>query len=260
MNSTRKALLIALIVVVDALAVASIMLLPRDGLFDRPVALLALFALATVAGTRSIMVPRLGLKLVPADVFVLCALMALAPAAAPIVALGSMIGTALSKGSRLLSIQTAFNCGAVPLSMAAAAGAFLALGGEAGQLESSILPLLAAAVVYALLNVPLTATAVALGTGRSWFELCRNPIGVALVSNITAALGSAGLMLLYLAMGPLGLVVGLVPLIPMVEYLRSHARGDDAGSGDSRTVPHSPAMQAENSDQPAAGMVARTAT
>jgi hypothetical protein len=258
MNATRKSLLIALIVVVDVLAAASIMQLPREGLFDRPLTLLVLFALATFAGSRSIMIPRLGLKLVPADIFVLCALLALAPAAAPIVALGSMIGTALSKGSRLLSIQTAFNSGAVPLSMAVATGAFLALGGNSGQDTPAILPVLAAAIVYALINVPLTATAVSLGTGRNWFELFRNPFGLAIVSNITSALLGASLMLLYVAVGPLGFALGLVPLIPMEQYLLSHARRDDAGSGDTKTVPQSPANVKEDSKKPAE-MVARTA-
>lgn len=144
--------------------------------------------------------------------------------AAPLVALASMIGTGLGGRTPFWSVKTAFNVGAVPLSMAAGSWTFVLLGGTSGAGSNAILPLLAAAIVYALINVPLTATAVALGSGRCWIAIVRQAAVLALLSNITCALAGAGLLMAWVVVGPIGLALGLVPLAPLEEYARSLSR------------------------------------
>jgi len=232
-NKARSRLLLSLVIAVDALALVSIALLATGRLLERPLTLLVLLAMAAAVGARSIRIPRLGVRVVAADVFVLFALVALTPAAAPLIALASMLGAAATTGDRFLSIKTAFNVGAVPLSMAAGAWAFVALGGVAGSTLPAVLPLLAAAVVYALINVPLTATAAHLGTGQSWSEICRQSVGLALVSNITSALLGSSLLLVWSVVGPVGLALGLVPLAPLEQYIRLRARRVEDGDVES---------------------------
>jgi len=235
-NTRCSRQLLALVVAVNTLALAATAFLSPASLFDRPVTLITLIVLALVVGTRSIRIPRLDVYVIAADAFVFFALIALTPAAAPLVAAASVVGSAVGQNNRFLSIKTAFNLGAVSLSVAAGAWVYVMLGGSSGGVYAvlggsggaavapSALPLVAAAVTYALFNVPLTATAVHLGTGRSWGVTVRESIGFAVVSNITCAMLGIGLLFVALGAGPAGLALGLVPLLPLEQYIRSHVR------------------------------------
>jgi hypothetical protein len=143
------------------------------------------------------------------------------PLAAPLVALASVAGAELGPRRRPFSIRTLFNLGAVPLSMSMAAFVFIGVGGEPGSPTSSILPLLVAAVVYPLANLALAAAAIRLETGRGWFGVCRQSISCVLVSSLSSALLGTGLLLVLMETGPVGLVVGVVPAVPIAAYLRS---------------------------------------
>jgi len=223
MTTARSGLLTIFVAAVDFAALASLGLLYTPELLRDPLSLTLLLALAGTVGARSVRLTESGLRVVAADAFIFCALLAFAPAAAPLVALASMLGVAAGKDGKLLSVKAAFNTGAVPLSMAAGTAVFLQLGGSTGGTPGAVLPLFAAAATFGIVNVLLTTTAVHLGTGRNWLELLRQSFGVAIVSGITHALLGAGLMWVFAATGPLGLALGLVPVIPMEQYARGLA-------------------------------------
>ena len=215
--------LLPFIIAVDAAALASIALLGAERILDRPLTLLALVALAAIISTRPISLPSFGLKIVAADVFMLFALLALAPAAAPLVALASVLGVTATRGVRFLSIKTAFNAGALPLSMAAGAGAFIAMGGTHSSPLPAVVPLLAAALAYALTNVVLTATVIYLKSGTSLLEICRQSVVVAVVSSVTSALLGTGMLLVVSSVGLPSLLLTLIPLVPLQQYHRAYA-------------------------------------
>lgn len=211
------------IVAVDVMAVISIALLGTHRLFERPITLLALLALAAIVGTRPISLPGLHLKVVATDVFMLFALLVLAPAAAPLVALASVFGVTVARGGRFRSMKTAFNAGALPLSMAAGVWSFHAVGGTSASPSPMVVPLLAAAVAYALSNLVLAATVICLNSGGRWLQKCQQLVVLAVVSSVTCALLGASLVLVWLAIGPVSLLLAFVPLVPMQQYYRSFA-------------------------------------
>jgi hypothetical protein len=215
--------LLPFIVAVNAAALASIVLLGVERVVDRPLTLLALLALAAIVSTRPINLPIPGLKIVASDVFMLFALLALAPAAAPLVALASVLGVTATRGVRFLSIKTAFNAGALPLSMAAGAGAFIAMGGSHASPLPAVVPLLAATLAYALTNVVLTATVIHLKSGTSLLEICRQSVVLAVVSSVTSALLGTGMLLVVSSVGLPGLLLTLIPLVPLQHYHRAYA-------------------------------------
>jgi hypothetical protein len=223
-NAITAGVLRALVAGTVVAAFISIALLPAAGIFEQPVTLSLLVALAAAVGSRSVHIPYLKMQVTASDIFVFCALVAIAPMAAPLVALASVVGAVLGRGRRPFSIRTVFNLGAVPLSMAAAVFLFLGAGGEAGNPTGSILPLLVAAIVYPLFNMALAATAIRLETGRSWFSICKQSISCVLVSSLSSALLGAGLLLVLIEIGPLGLILGVVPALPIAAYLRSHLK------------------------------------
>jgi hypothetical protein len=221
-NTIRSGALKAFVAGTVVAAFVSIALLPAAGLFEQPLTLALFVALAAAVGTRSVRMPNLRMQVTASDIFVFCALVAMVPMAAPLVALASVAGAEMRRGRRPFSIRTLFNLAAVPLSMSVAAFVFIGVGGESGNPTRFILPLLAAAVVYPVVNIALAAAAIRLETGRSWSTICKQSISCVLVSSLTSALLGAGLLLVLLEIGPWGLVIGVVPAVPIAAYLRSH--------------------------------------
>ena len=111
--------------------------------------------------------------------------------------------------------QVAYNAAAFSLTALAAGAAFHAAGGTVGRLSfpDDLLPLLACGVTYFLMNSGLAALGLAQfhggGPRRAWLQAVREGLPVHL-----SFLGlGAGLALAYLAAGPWGLLLCLVPFL-----------------------------------------------
>ena len=169
-NAVRTGLLKAYVALVDLAAVAALALLPLTGLVDRAGTVLLLAALAAAVGARPIRIARLRVQVGAFDLFVFGGLLTMAPLAAPLVALAGVIGATLGPHRRPLSMRTAFNLGAVPLSASLAALTFSALLTDGSRdLAELVVPLLVATALYFLANTALAAVAIAVETRRNFF-------------------------------------------------------------------------------------------
>jgi hypothetical protein len=187
-------------------------------------ALAVLVALALVVGSRAVHLPRLRLRVTLADAFIYCALASGMPLAAPLVALASVVGAEAAYGRRRLSIRTLFNLGGVTLSATAATWAFLGLGGAQGAAPAALVPALAAALVFFVTNVFLTAVAIHLEKGSGFVRVWKSSAGWVFVSSVTSLLAGMGLLLVLTSVGPLGLVAGLAPATCLDTYVRVQGR------------------------------------
>jgi hypothetical protein len=220
-GTMRSLILKAYVIVVDAAALATLLVLPFTGQGQRFGAFLLLIALAAMVGTRSIRIQGLRMQLSPLDLFILCALMTVAPVAGPLVALAGVGGSLVGPNRRPFSLRTAFNLGALPLSASAAAVVFTGLGGAAGDSPTLLVtPILSASLAFLVCNATLVAIAVALETPERldgmWARaFCWN--AVACLSSMVTALGVAEF---GDALGYGALSLGLFPAIPTLAYFR----------------------------------------
>ena len=213
----RSGVLKTYVGLVDAAALLALFLVPHDGLGRRPGTLLTLLVLSLLIGLKPVRVPALRIQIVALDLFVLCALITLAPLAAPLVALVAVASAVLGPGRRPLSMRTAFNLGVIPLSASAAALTYGRFVTETmSMVERHAVPLLAATAAYFVVNTALTAVAIALDTRRNVFAVWW---GYALwngASTFACMLMALGLAVMMTALGPAVLVLGLVAVLPIL--------------------------------------------
>jgi hypothetical protein len=221
----RSLILKAYVINVDAAAVAALVALPSAGLGRRIGAFLLLIALAGVVGTRSIRIQGIRMLLSPLDLFVLCALMTVAPAAAPLVALAGVGGSLIGRNRRPLSMRTAFNLGALPLSASAAAVVFVGLGGTAGAAPTwLVVPILSASVAFLACNAALAAIAVALETPERLNVEWARAFGCNAVASVSCMVAAVGVAEFCDALGFGALSLALFPTIPILAFFRMSRR------------------------------------
>lgn len=152
---------------VGATALASCVMLAGDGATDRPGTMLALVALAALAGCRPVRIPRLRIEAIPTHPFVLIAIAALGTFAGLLVAVTGVLAAAFAKQRTSSPLRIVLNFGAVTLATCAAAGTFALAGGTAGAPAGRLVwPLAAAAAAYFVANTGIVAVAIALDSRR----------------------------------------------------------------------------------------------
>jgi hypothetical protein len=110
--------------------------------------------------------------------FILVALATLGPLAAVLVGLLSVLAAAVATGRRPTLWRVVFNLGAVALTGAAMAWAYLAAGGSVSNpLETQLAPLTVAALVLFVVNSGLVSAAIALEKGQGLFLTWRETFG-----------------------------------------------------------------------------------
>src|SRR5207248_11605449 len=98
------------------------------------------------------------------------------PGARTVAVAGTWTQCAIGMARPSQRYRTAFSAAAEAVTMAAAAAAYVSLGGRHGQFEVSSLarPLVGAIATYCVLNTGLVAGAIALSTGRSPLKVWRD--------------------------------------------------------------------------------------
>lgn len=156
---------VILVVVTASLALAG---LASTDVLEQAGLLLLLIGLGAVAGSRPVILPGLRIQMTPTHPIILVGLGTLGPMAAVLIGLAGVFGAAVGRGHLPAPIRFAFNLGAVTLSTAVAAAAFVLAGGRPGQdLPSMILPLGAATAAFFVSNTGLLSAAIALETRQS---------------------------------------------------------------------------------------------
>jgi hypothetical protein len=216
----RTRILSLYVAAVVAGAVVAPLGLERGGFLDRPALLILILALSLLGGTRALRIPRLRVQLTAADIFLFCSLLALSPAAAPLVALFGVLGAQLGPERRPMSIRFVFNLATVSLAASLAAGSFSWLGSLGTELHGRSLRLLAAAVVFVAVNLLLVSLVVRIEKGQAVLATCRQLCPTALVGTLTSALVGLGLAAVLLDLGAAGLVLGLLATGPLVGFYR----------------------------------------
>jgi hypothetical protein len=210
--------------IVAAGAVATVAMLPSEGLLDRWTVLLAFCALAALSGGRTVRIPGLSVQATVSDLYVFGSLFALPAVAAPLVALAGTAGAVFGPTRRPISIRTLYNLAAIPLSVAAASSAFSAIAGawpsKAGLVGAGFL----AAVVYYVVNVGLVAAAIRLETGRSMISTYASVGKWSGVACLVSLIAGAGLFFAMEGVGLIGLVPGLSVAVPMSSFFEKVAR------------------------------------
>jgi ABC-type nickel/cobalt efflux system permease component RcnA len=194
-------------------------LLPAAGIAEQPGTLLVLASLAALVGFRPIRFGSGRFELTFTHPMILCALAALGPAAAAIVALSGVIGSALGRPKRPAPQRLIFNVASVVLAIGAAAWAFQAVGGLHGDtLRAALAPLFAASIVYFLANTGLVAAVISLERHGSPLAVWRASFLGFAVGHFVGFTIACGLILFLQAVGPLGLLLGAPPCWILVGF------------------------------------------
>lgn len=171
---SSSSILKAFVVNVALAALALLVAMPKEGLVQRPGALLALLALAGLAGTRPVRIPGLKLDMAPIHPFIFVAIAAFGPMAAALTGIAGVAGAAIGRPRRPAPIQFTFNLGAMVLASATASWFFLVAGGEiGGSALAAIGPLCVATVAFFLANTGLVTGVIALEKRQGFFETWR---------------------------------------------------------------------------------------
>ena len=220
MNRTR---LNGFILAVAATAIVALLVLPHQGLTERPVVLAALVALAALAGARPVRFGADGHELTTTHPIVLCALIALGPIPAVLTAVAGAAASLLARRRPVRARNLLFNLCVVALSSVAAWAALRAVVVEpAGEAMSLLAGLLAATVAYFTVNTGLVAAVVAIdrgcGASETWWSSFRWTVpayftGIPVALAMVVALEQIGLA---------GLALGLPPIWLMAGFYREH--------------------------------------
>jgi hypothetical protein len=214
--AARRGVLTAYVALVGVASAASLLTLPAAGQFEDVLALSLLLGLAAATGSRTVDVPRLGVRLTVSDLFVFCALASQPALAAPLVALAAVAGAVIGWGKSPFSLRAAFNLTAVPLAVSVAAWTMVALDAAGSGLSAGI-ALLVATTAYILANLLLVSIASALkGRGFSTVFLGAGPC--AAISAATSLLLGLGLVMVMDGVGVPGLLLGAAATGPLAAY------------------------------------------
>lgn len=220
-EARHRTALVAAVLLAAGMALAT---LPPTDLVLRPGMLALLLGLGLVAGAVRIRLPGLRVHMAATDPFILCALGAIGPLAACVVALAAVGGAAVFPKRKPEPVRLMFNLGAVTLAVAAASWTFSALAGVPGGSPSSILaPLAGATLAYFIVTSSLVTAAVALETRNTFFRTWRR----CFLWTPPAYLGSFSIAVAMLAVmetaGAWSLVVGISFGWLLVVFFRQHA-------------------------------------
>ena len=208
-----------LLSVIAAAGVAA--LLPAESISEAPETLLALAILSALVGFRPIRFGSGRFELTFTHPMILCALAALGPAAAAVVALSGVFGSAIGRPQRPAPQRLIFNVASVVLAIGAAASAFHAVGGlYGGTLKAALWPLFAASIVYYLANTGLVAAVISLERNRSPLAIWRASFLGFAVGHFVGFTIACGLILFLQAVGPLGLLLGAPPCWILAGFYR----------------------------------------
>ena len=221
MSSARIKLYVTVVALAASGALAA---LAAGDLVRQPVTLALLVALAAAAGLYPVRIPSLRLHMTATHPIVLCALAAVGPLPAVLVALAGVVASAAAaRHSRFL--RFAFNLFAVPLAVMASAQTFGALGGVVGDpLPGPLGPLAVATLVYFLVNTGLVAGAVALEKRRSFATTWTEGFGWSGASYFTGLSVAACMLVLLNLAGPWGLLLTIPPCWLLVAFHRMYRR------------------------------------
>ncbi len=184
---------------------------------------LLLAALAALVGARPVRIAALKTEFVPTHPFVHCALAALGPAPAVIVALAGIGGMLVARRQALSRMKGSFNVGAVALSTVAASHAYLLAGGTAGgSLAARFWPLVTATAVYFLTNSGLVAVAVALEKRQALLETWRQAFGWSAAAYFAGLTLAVALVMALEWIGPWALALGVPPCWLLASFYRMY--------------------------------------
>jgi len=215
--------LLAFVVLVDALAVVSVVALLDQYVENSWSGTFLLATLIALAGATPVRIPGMKSSVSATDPFVFTALAAYGPLPACLVALAGVVGSILGRGSRGKPVNVAFNFGNVVLATAVASVAYLVAGGKAGTpLGGQASPLVVATTVYFLVNTGLVSAAISLDTGRRFIAAWRASSLWMAVSSYAGLPIAAGLLYLLEVAGPSGLALGVPPCWLLAAFYRSH--------------------------------------
>jgi hypothetical protein len=208
------------VVVAGVLALA---LLRGTAVHEDPWTPLLLIVLAVVTGARPVRISSLKTSLTATDPLILCALAILGPVAAAAVGLAGAAAAQVGKSRRTRGVKIVFNLGAIALSTAAGAGAFLALGGTPGDAVLTLIwPLAGATAAYFVLNTVLVAGAIALEKRQPVFATWRPTFQWTAVSFFASLSLAVCLALIFERLGAWALALGLPLCWLVLAYFRSH--------------------------------------
>jgi signal transduction histidine kinase/CheY-like chemotaxis protein len=215
--------LLALVALVDALAVVSFIALFDQRVADPWSGTFLLATLIALAGATPVRVPGIRSSVTVTEPFILTALAAYGPLPACLVALVGVLGSLLGRGSRGKPLNIAFNFGNVVLSTAVASSVYLVVGGTAGTaFGGQAFPLVVATTVFFLVNTGLVSVAISLDTGRRFGTTWRATSLWMAVSTYAGLPIAAGLLYLLEVAGPSGLALGVPPCWLLAAFYRSH--------------------------------------
>ena len=215
--------LLALVALVDALAVVSFVALFDQRIADPWSGTFLLATLIALAGATPVRVPGIRSSVTVTEPFMLTALAAYGPLPACLVAIAGVLGSLLGRGSRGKPLNIAFNFGNVVLSTAVASSVYLVVGGTAGAaFGGQVFPLVVATTVFFLVNTGLVSVAISLDTGRRFGAAWRASSLWMAVSTYAGLPIAAGLLYLLEVAGPSGLALGVPPCWLLAAFYRSH--------------------------------------
>ena len=215
--------LLALVALVDALALVSFVALFDQRVADPWSGTFLLATLIALAGATPVRVPGIRSSVTVTEPFMLTALAAYGPLPACLVAMVGVLGSLLGRGSRGKSLNIAFNFGNVAVSTAVASSAYLVVGGTAGAaFGGQAFPLVVATTVFFLVNTGLVSVAISLDTGRRFGAAWRASSLWMAVSTYAGLPIAAGLLYLLEVAGPSGLALGVPPCWLLAAFYRSH--------------------------------------
>ena len=218
-----------------------------SGLGDKPVALAALMIIALITGARPVRIPKLKVELVVMELFLFTAMLALAPAAAPLVALASVCGAMFGPRRRPFSIRTVFNIASFVLSAALATLVFESMLASGNPTPAAYgLPLAAAGLVFFLTNTGLAGIVISLHGSDSFFRVWGRSCALTAAPTVTGAVLAVGFASLLIATGPAVLIAGLVVSLPLTAYDRQQAlRAEQLGTPSSGGAGDEPSTSAD---------------
>ena len=231
MSAPGLTLYVRVVVLTGAVVLAQALL----GLGDapRPIEWIVLGVLAVLAGSFTLRIASVEASVSVADTFLIAATLLYGPAPATVaLAVDTFV---LSWRKRHPWSRVAFNTAAPALSLWVAGQVFFFLSGvpplalARSDVGALLLPLLALAAVYFVLNSGLMAIAVGLEAGQSPFEIWRRHFGWLSLSYFAAASVALGLTLTLQQVGPAALAI-ILPVVALFHWTfrASFGRLDDA--------------------------------
>ena len=221
----RPKILWILALAVGAAALAAMATMRVDALGEHWPVLASLLGVSALAASRPVRIPGLGIELSPTLPLILVALAELGPLAAALTGFAGVLGAAIGRARKPAPVRLVFNFGSVVLSAAFGSLAFLAAGGYPHRAPLELLlPLLAAAAVYWIVNTGLVAMAISVEKHRSFLRTWGELMSWSVVGSGLAGPAVAIGIVAILDAGPiLAVVVAVLPCWLLVRYYRSHA-------------------------------------